>query len=154
METLYKEGLVRAIGVCNFHENHLERLLEIADVVPAINQVELHPLLSQANLVEFCNKFGITMMAYSPLARMNERLINNGVLIGIARKHEKTVPQIVLRWDYQRQIVSIPKSSNPSRLKQNMKTKAKQPCYDLQVLLIGIGSVYNYGCEAIVRGMS
>lgn len=101
METLYKEGLVRAIGVSNFHENHLESLLEIADVVPVINQVELHPLLSLANLVEFCKKSGIKITAYSPLARMNDKLIKNKVLIDIAKKYKKTVPQIILRWDYQ-----------------------------------------------------
>ncbi|MHC4109883.1 MAG: aldo/keto reductase [Planctomycetota bacterium] len=120
METLYKEGLVRAIGVSNFHEHHLENLLEIADVIPAINQVELHPLLSQANLVEFCKKYGIKIMAYSPLARMNDKLIKNQVLIDIAKKYKKTVPQIILRWDYQHQIVSIPKSSSSIRLKQNI----------------------------------
>jgi len=120
METLYKEGLVRAIGVCNFHEHHLESLLEIADVAPVINQVELHPLLSQANLVEFCKNSGTQITAYSPLARMNDKLIRNKVLIGIAKKYEKTVPQIVLRWDYQHQIISIPKSSNAVRLKQNI----------------------------------
>ena len=120
MEALYKDGLVRAIGVCNFHEHHLKSLLEIADVVPVINQVELHPLLSQANLVEFCEKCRIKTSAYSPLARMNDKLIKNKVLNEIAEKHQKTVPQIILRWDYQNKIVSIPKSSNPVRLKQNI----------------------------------
>jgi len=120
IETLYKERLIRAIGVCNFHISHLESLLEIADVVPAVNQIELHPLLSQTNLVKFCIKYGIKITAYSPLARMNDKLINNEVLIDIAKKYKKTVPQIILRWDYQRQIISIPKSSNPVRLKQNI----------------------------------
>jgi diketogulonate reductase-like aldo/keto reductase len=120
MEALYKEGLVRAIGVSNFHRHHLERLLEIADVIPVINQVELHPLLSQTDLVEFCEKSKIKISAYSPLARMNEKLIKNKVLIDIAGEYKKTVPQIILRWDYQHQIVSIPKSSNPIRLKQNI----------------------------------
>ena len=120
MEALYREGLVRAIGVCNFHEHHLERLLEIADVVPAVNQVELHPLLSQPSLVEFCKKLGVTITAYSPLARMNGRLIENRPLIDIAKKYKKTVPQVILRWDCQNGIVSIPRSSNRSRLKQNI----------------------------------
>lgn len=120
MEALYKKGLVRAIGVSNFHRHHLERLLEIADVVPVINQVELHPLLSQTDLVEFCEKSEIRVSAYSPLARMNEKLIKYEVLIDIAKRYQRTVPQIILRWDYQHQIVSIPKSSNPIRLKQNI----------------------------------
>jgi methylglyoxal/glyoxal reductase len=72
MEDLYKEGQVRAIGVCKFHDHHLERLLKIADVIPAINQIELHPLLSQINLVYFYEKNGIQVWAYTPLARMHD----------------------------------------------------------------------------------
>ena len=70
--------------------------------------------------MEFCEKAGIKISAYSPLARMDDKLIKNEVLNEIAEKHHKTVPQIILRWDYQNQIVSIPKSSNPARLKQNI----------------------------------
>ena len=120
MEVLYQKGLVRAIGVCNFHTHHLEKLLKIAEVVPAVNQVELHPLLAQTNLVEMCSKHGIRVTAYSPFARMNERLIKNKVLIAIANNHKKTVPQIILRWNFQNQVISIPKSSNPDRLKENI----------------------------------
>ena len=120
MEVLYQEGIVRAIGVCNFHSHHLEKLLKIAEIVLAVNQVELHPLLAQTNLVEMCSKHGIRVTAYSPLARMNERLIKNKVLIAIANNHKKTVPQIILRWNFQNQVISIPKSSNPDRLKENI----------------------------------
>ncbi|GAI76601.1 unnamed protein product [marine sediment metagenome] len=120
MEVLYKEGLVRAIGVCNFHQHHLKKLLDIADIIPAVNQVELHPLLSQGTLMAFCKERGIQIEAYSPVARMHDKLIKNEILVSIANQHKRTVPQVILRWDFQHGIVSIPKSSNPSRLKENI----------------------------------
>jgi diketogulonate reductase-like aldo/keto reductase len=120
MEVLYKEGLVRAIGVCNFHQHHLEELLKTADVTPAVNQIELHPLLSQKPLVKFCKELGIQVEAYSPVARMHERLVKNETMVSLAAKYQKTVPQIILRWDFQNGIPSVPKSSNPERLKQNI----------------------------------
>jgi len=120
MEVLYNEGLVKSIGVCNFHEHHLEELLKIATVIPAINQIELHPLLSQIELRSYCSSKGITVEAYSPVARMNPKLIKNDILLKIAILHSKTVPQIILRWNVQHEIVVIPKSSSPIRLGENI----------------------------------
>ena len=120
MEVLYKEGLIRAIGVCNFHEHHLTPLLDCADVIPAVNQVELHPLLSQSDLVRFCRERDIRVEAYSPLARMHDKLTKNETLLSIADRYQKTVPQIVLRWDFQYGIISVPKSSSPIRSKENI----------------------------------
>jgi len=120
MEVLYKEGLVRAIGVCNFHEHHLKKLLENCDVIPAINQIELHPLLSQMDLVMFCREKGIQVESYSPVARMHDKLIKNETLVSIADWHQKTVPQVIFKWDLQHGIVVIPKSSSPVRLKENI----------------------------------
>lgn len=120
MEILYHEGLTRAIGVCNFHEHHLERLLDIATVVPALNQFELHPLLTQEPLVNFCRSKGILVEAYSPLARMDKKLIEHVVLEGIAEKYNKTVPQIVLRWIIQSGNATCPKTANYTRLRQNI----------------------------------
>lgn len=120
MEALYKEGLVKAIGVCNFHEHHFEKLFEIASVVPVINQVELHPLLTQKPLVDYCSKKGIAMEAYSPLARMDPRLINHPVLVKLGVKYKKTVPQVVLRWIVQSGYCTCPKSSSFKRIRQNM----------------------------------
>ena len=120
MESLYKAGLVRAIGVCNFHQHHLRALLDVAEVVPAVNQVELHPLLSQSNLVRVCREAGIQVEAYSPFAQMHDRLIGNETLVAIAGRHQRTVPQVILRWDFQKGIVPVPRSSNPARLKENI----------------------------------
>lgn len=120
MEVLYKEGLCRAIGVCNFHQHHMEELLSAAEVVPAVNQIELHPLLSQKSLVEYCTLKGILVEAYSPLARMHKDLVENPVMVSLSEKYRKSVVQIILRWNFQNGIVSIPKTSNKERLKSNI----------------------------------
>lgn len=120
MEKAYKRGVVRAIGVCNFHQHHLQKLLNIADVMPTVNQVEIHPLLSQKPLIEFCENNTIKMEAYSPLARMEKNLINNDGLIKIAEKYNKSVAQVILRWDFQLNTITIPKTQNIQRLKENI----------------------------------
>jgi methylglyoxal/glyoxal reductase len=120
MEALYKEGVVRAIGVCNCHQHHLDKILDVADIIPAINQVELHPLLSQEPLRTYCRERGIHVQAYSPIARMEPKLVEHPVLVELAEKHNKTVPQVILRWDVQKDIIAIPKSGNRNRLKQNI----------------------------------
>lgn len=119
MESLYKEGIVRSIGVCNFHRHHLEELLKYSEIKPMVNEIEVHPLLSQTELIEYCNRKDIRVIAYSPLARMHEKLIGNNCLIEIAKKHKKSVVQIVLRWDLQKGLVTIPKSSSRERLRMN-----------------------------------
>jgi len=119
MEELYEEGLVGAIGVCNFHEHHLEKLLKIAMVKPVINQIELHPLLTQVSLREYCKKQEIQIQSYSPVARMDKKLIENKILVSIAKKYNKTVPQIILKWDIQSNIITIPKSGNKIRIREN-----------------------------------
>jgi diketogulonate reductase-like aldo/keto reductase len=120
MESLYKEGAVRAIGVCNCHIHHLQKILEIATVTPLVNQLELHPLLSQVEIRDFCKAHGIAVQAYTPLARMHPKLIENPILVELATRYNKTVPQIVLRWDIQHGIITIPKSANPRRLQENI----------------------------------
>jgi len=119
MAALYKNGLVGAIGVCNFHQHHLEALVDVSDVIPAINQIELHPMLPQVELRDFCKRQGIQVEAYSPLARMHETLIGNSVMVSLAGKYGKSVPQVILRWDFQHGIISIPKSSSRVRLQSN-----------------------------------
>ena len=120
MESLYKEGLVRAIGVCNFHKHHMENLLKYAEVIPAINQIELHPLLSQLPLRQYCEEKGIQVEGYASVARMHEKLISNETLTTIADRHRKTVPQVIIRWNYQHSIPTIPKTSNSDRLRENI----------------------------------
>ena len=117
LEDLYAEGQMRAIGVSNYTIEHLEQLLATARVVPAVNQVEFHPWLYQRELLEFCRAHGIRLEAYSPLTK-GERL-RDPRLLEIARKYGKTPAQILIRWCLQHEVVVIPKSSNPQRIREN-----------------------------------
>jgi diketogulonate reductase-like aldo/keto reductase len=117
-EKLYTDGRVRAIGVSNFQPSHLERLLDAADVAPAVNQVELHPYLQQRELREFDAKHGIATEAWSPLAKGGS-LLGDPVVAELAVKHSRTPAQIVLRWHLQLDNVVIPKSVTPSRIEEN-----------------------------------
>ncbi|MDN7228414.1 aldo/keto reductase [Planococcus liqunii] len=117
LETLYKEGRVKAIGVSNFHIHHLEELLKDAEIKPMVNQVEYHPLLTQKELHEFCKSHSIQLEAWSPL--MQGKLLEEPLLVEIASKLEKTVAQVILRWDLQNGVVTIPKSAKEFRIVQN-----------------------------------
>ncbi|MFS0656112.1 aldo/keto reductase [Bacillus sp. 179-C3.3 HS] len=117
LEKLYKDGKVRAIGVSNFHVHHLEELLKDAEVVPAVNQVEFHPKLTLQELRQYAKEKGIQIEAWSPL--MQGKLLDHEVLKEIASRHDKTVAQVILRWDLQSGVVTIPKSINEERIKQN-----------------------------------
>ncbi|ETT51941.1 aldo/keto reductase family oxidoreductase [Paenibacillus sp. FSL R7-269] len=117
LEKLYADGKVRAIGVSNFQIDHLEDLLADAAVKPMVNQVELHPLLNQQELREYCKAQGIQIEAWAPLAQGH--LLDNEVLADIAAHHNKTLPQVILRWDLQNGIVTIPKSVKEERIIAN-----------------------------------
>jgi len=117
LEYLYKKGKIKAIGVSNFLINHLEELLKTAEIVPMVNQVEFHPYLIQQNLLDFCAKNNIQFEAWAPLMRGN---INKVDLINtLAKKYNKNPFQVVLRWNLQKGVVTIPKSSKPVRIHSN-----------------------------------
>lgn len=116
MQQLYRDGLVRAIGVSNFHIHHLEDLMEAYDIKPMVNQIEFHPLLTQQPLRKFCREKGIQFEAWSPI--MQGRL-GIPILQEIGKKHGKTPAQVVLRWDLQHDIVTIPKSVHAHRITEN-----------------------------------
>ncbi|MEA5366861.1 aldo/keto reductase [Amycolatopsis sp., V23-08] len=117
-EKLYADGRVRAIGVSNFQPAHLERLLDAAEIAPALNQVELHPYLQQHEVREFDAKNGIATEAWSPLAKGGS-LLGDPIVAELAVKHGRTPAQIVLRWHLQLGNVVIPKSVTPSRIQEN-----------------------------------
>ncbi|WP_050614487.1 aldo/keto reductase [Bacillus testis] len=117
MEKLYEEGKVKAIGVCNFHQHHLEDLMKSAVIKPMVNQIELHPLLNQQELRDFCTSNEMAIEAWSPLAR--GRLLDHPLLVELAGKHGKTPAQMILRWDLQHGIITIPKSVTPRRIEEN-----------------------------------
>lgn len=117
LEHLYKEKRVRAIGISNFLKHHLEDLLVSAEIVPMVNQMEFHPYLVQQELVDFCNEKGIQYEAWSPL--MQGHIFDVDIMKDLAKKYNKTVAQIVLRWDLQKGVVTIPKSSKRERIIAN-----------------------------------
>ncbi|WAX81752.1 aldo/keto reductase [Streptomyces sp. KMM 9044] len=118
-EKLYAEGRIRAIGVSNFLPEHLEHLLEETSVVPAVNQIELHPHLQQSAAREYHAERGIATEAWSPLGS-GKGLLEVPAIVAIARKHGRTPAQVVLRWHLQLGNVVIPKSVTPSRIKENI----------------------------------
>lgn len=117
LEHLYEKGKVRAIGVSNFLKHHLEELLPNSSIIPMVNQMEFHPYLIQQELVDYCNLNGIQYEAWSPL--MRGKIVEIELLKNLALKYGKTIAQIVLRWDLQRGIITIPKSSNEKRIVEN-----------------------------------
>jgi diketogulonate reductase-like aldo/keto reductase len=118
LEQILADRRARAIGVSNFQIPHLRRLLDETDVVPAVNQVELHPNHQQARLRGFDADHGIVTESWSPLVR--GRLLGHEVLTAIARKHGKTPAQVVLRWHIEMGLVAIPKSVTPERIRENI----------------------------------
>ena len=118
LENAVATGKVRGIGVSNFNPSHLDQLLASATIVPAINQIELHPGLQQAELRQYNQSHGIATEAWSPLDR--GRFAANPLLAEIAKKHGKTVTQVIIRWHLDLGNLVIPKTSNPERLKENI----------------------------------
>ncbi|TQR20324.1 aldo/keto reductase [Psychrobacillus vulpis] len=117
LETLYKEGKVKAIGVSNFQIHHLENLMKDAEIKPMVNQVEYHPRLTQKELQMYCKEQSIQLEAWSPL--MQGQLLDNVELQEIANKYGKSVAQIILRWDLQNGVITIPKSTKEHRITEN-----------------------------------
>ena len=117
IERLYDEKLIRVPGVSNHHQHHLEKLLLKANIAPAINQIELHPYLSQESLRAYCAEHQIAVTAWSPLGRGG--VLENQVVQGIGAQYGKTAAQVVLRWHLQHGIITIPKSVTPHRIEEN-----------------------------------
>ena len=117
-EKLYRGGKIKAIGVSNFMPKHLDELLGAAEVVPAVNQIEYHPYLQSKALADYCRTKGIQLEAWSPLMQ-GGALLRDPALAAIAAAHGRTVAQVVLRWDVQGGVVTIPKSVQPRRLAEN-----------------------------------
>ncbi len=118
LEKLYRTGRVKAIGVSNFMIPHLDELLAMAEIVPAVNQIEFHPYLQSKPLVAYCQTKGIQVEAWSPLMQARA-VLQDPTLASIARKHGKTVAQVILRWDVQSGVITIPKSVQPQRIAEN-----------------------------------
>jgi 2,5-diketo-D-gluconate reductase A len=118
MEKLKNEGLIRSIGVCNFHTHHIDEILKVAEHKPVLNQIESHPWLTQEKVIEYDNAHSIVTQAWSPLAR--GKILDEPMLEALAIKHGKSVAQIVLRWHIQRGVAVIPKSNSKERIVENL----------------------------------
>lgn len=118
MEQLQAEGKIKSIGVSNFWPEHLDALMQTANVVPAVNQIEFHPGYWQPEVVEYCKKNGIVVEAWSPLAR--GKVFDHALLKQLAKKYNKGIAQICLKWIIQHDVVVIPKSTTLGRIKDNI----------------------------------
>jgi len=117
LEDLYEEGRVRAIGVSNFMQHHLDDIIQSAKVMPMVNQVEFHPHLIQQDLIDFCKKNKIQYEAWSPL--MQGKVFDIDLFHELSEKYNKSIAQIVIRWDLQKGVVTIPKSVHKERIEAN-----------------------------------
>ena len=117
-EHLYETGKVKAIGVCNFKVEHLEELKKTAKIMPMVNQVEIHPFSTKNNIINYCKDNNIKVVAWSPISR--GRVLSNDLMIDLSQKYKKSIVQIVLRWHMQKGVITIPKSSNENRIKENI----------------------------------
>lgn len=132
MEEVYEAGLAKNIGVSNFSIKKLEDMKKYASIIPAMNQIESHPFLAQNEMLEYCRKNGIAMTAYSPLGspashRESDEpdvpvLLKNETILAIAKKHNATAAQVLIKWSLQRGVIAIPKSVSKLRIEENFNS--------------------------------
>ena len=152
IEKLYGEGRIRAIGVSNFLPEHLDRLLGAAEVVPAVNQIELHPTFQQSELAAKSRSHGIAVEAYSPLGQGGD--LNSGAVLSLASKHDATPAQIVLAWHLGRGNVVIPKSTRKERISQNLASAAIRLTEDELLAIDGLEAGVRIGADPAVAAFS
>lgn len=120
MIRLKEEGFCRNLGVSNCHSHHIDLLIKATGVIPFINQVEVHPLFTQKGLADYCKNKSIVIEAYTPLARMDERMTRLPLMKSLSKKYNKTITQLILRWHVQNGIIPVFRSMNSERQKENM----------------------------------
>jgi 2,5-diketo-D-gluconate reductase A len=123
MQDLYREGRVRAIGVSNFHPDRLIDLIIHNEIVPAVNQIETHPFHQQAETQKFLQEHQVQIESWGPFAEGKNNIFENELLLSIARKHNRSVAQVILRWLTQRGVVAIPKSVRKERMEENFNSQ-------------------------------
>ena len=146
-EHLYETGKVKAIGVCNFKVEHLEELKKTAKIMPMVNQVEVHPQSSKNEMLNYCIENNIQLIAWSPI--MRGKLFTNELMLNLSEKYQKSVAQVILRWHIQRGVIPIPKSSNKTRIKENLNV------FDFEISNEDMKSIYmlNEGNNASITGV-
>ena len=160
MEEAYKEGKLRAIGVCNFYPARLADFCETVEVKPAVNQVELHPFFQQENALELMKEYGVVPEAWGPFAEGNHGIFTHPVLAKIGEKYGRSAAQVALRWNVQRGVVVIPKSVHKDRMEQNMNIwdfqLSEEDMAEIAKLDLGHSEIVNHddpGFAKILHGM-
>lgn len=155
MEEAYREGKLKAIGVCNFYPNRLADLCETVEVTPAVNQVELHPFFQQENALALMKEYGVVPEAWGPFAEGNHGIFTHPVLTAIGRKYSKSAAQVALRWNVQRGVVVIPKSVHKERIEQNMNIwdfqLSDEDMAEIAKLDIGHSEIVDHSDPAFVK---
>ena len=121
LETAYEQGKVKSIGISNFENQKLEELCDSAKIKPVLNQIELHPYFQQNELRTRMEKYNTKIEAWAPLGHALTNIFNEEIIKKLAEKYKKTPAQIILRWDIQKGIITIPKSQKPERMKENFE---------------------------------
>ncbi|MCD8091290.1 MAG: aldo/keto reductase [Clostridiales bacterium] len=155
MEEAYKEGKLRAIGVCNFYPHVLTDFCETVDVIPAVNQIELHPFFQQENALAVMKEYGVVPEAWGPFAEGTNNIFSHPVLSKIGEKYGKTAAQVALRWNIQRGVVVIPKSVHKERIEQNIDiwdfALSDEDMKEIAKLDIGHSKIVNHSDPAFVK---
>ena len=155
MEEAYKEGKLKAIGVCNFYPHRLADLCETVEVIPAVNQVELHPFFQQENALALMKEYGVVPEAWGPFAEGNHGIFTHPVLTAIGQKYGKSAAQVALLWNVQRGVVVIPKSVHKERIEQNMNIwdfqLSDEDMAEIAKLDIGHSEIVDHSDPAFVK---
>ncbi|HIW83775.1 MAG TPA: aldo/keto reductase [Candidatus Dorea gallistercoris] len=155
MEEAYKDGKLRAIGVCNFYPNRLADFCKTVDVIPAVNQVELHPFFQQENALALLKEYGVVPEAWGPFAEGNHGIFTHPVLSKIGEKYGKSAAQVALRWNIQRGVVVIPKSVHKDRMEQNFDvwdfTLSEEDMAEIAKLDLGHSEIVDHSDPGFVK---
>ena len=155
MEEAYKEGKLKAIGVCNFYPHRLADLCETVDVIPAVNQVELHPFFQQENALALMKEYGVHPEAWGPFAEGKHGIFTHPVLTEIGKKYGKSAAQVALRWNVERGVIVIPKSVHKDRMEQNLAIwdfqLSKEDMAEIAKLDIGHSEIVDHSDPGFVK---
>lgn len=155
MEEAYREGTLKAIGVCNFYPHVLVDFCETADIVPAVDQVELHPFFAQDNALALMKEYGVMPEAWGPFAEGRHGIFAHPVLTAIGKKYGKSAAQVALRWNLQRGVIVIPKSVHKDRIEQNIDvfdfTLSDDDMKEISALDLGRSEIVDHSDPAFVK---